>query len=57
MYVVTNKQYDLRHSKHWELKGLSPDVLVMPSKLAPMAKEVRYLIFIFNHTYILQPLP
>lgn len=57
MYVVTNKQYDLRHSKHWELKGLSPDVLVMPSKLAPMAKEVRYLMFNFNHTYILQPLP
>ena len=49
MYVVTNKQYDLRHSKHWELKGLSPDVLVMPSKLAPMAKEVRFTPYIHFH--------
>ena len=43
------RSYDLRHSKHWELKGVSPDVLIMPSKLAPMAKEVQFTPYIHLH--------
>eukprot|EP00606_Chrysophyceae_sp_TOSAG23-5_P000268 GSChrysophyteH2.ASY1.ANO1.1373.1 assembled CDS len=32
-------QLDLRHAKHWHMKT-SPDVLIVPSKLAYMAREV-----------------
>lgn len=32
-------QYDLRHSKHWEFQA-HPDVLILPSRLNPIAKEV-----------------
>jgi DNA polymerase alpha subunit B len=32
-------QLDLRHSKHWQMKA-SPDVLLTPSRLTPMAKDV-----------------
>jgi DNA polymerase alpha subunit B len=30
---------DLRHSRHWQMK-VSPDVLILPSKLTPMARDV-----------------
>jgi DNA polymerase alpha subunit B len=32
-------QYDLRHSRHWEFET-RPDVLVLPSRLAALAKDV-----------------
>lgn len=32
-------QYDLRHSKHWEFQA-HPDVLILPSRLNPIAKDV-----------------
>lgn len=32
-------QLDLRHMKHWKMNA-TPDVLITPSRLAPMAKEV-----------------
>jgi DNA polymerase alpha subunit B len=38
--VVWCTQLDLRHSKHWQMQQASPDVLITPSRLAPMAKEV-----------------
>jgi DNA polymerase alpha subunit B len=33
-------QVDFRHAKHWQMSSHSPDVLIMPSKLTPMAKSV-----------------
>lgn len=30
----------MRQSKHWEFKSLSPDLLILPSRLAPLAREV-----------------
>ncbi len=38
-FVVPESQYDLRHSKHWEF-NVHPDVLILPSRLAALAKEV-----------------
>jgi DNA polymerase alpha subunit B len=32
-------QLDFRHSRHWHLKT-TPDVLIMPSRLATLAKDV-----------------
>ncbi len=29
---------DLRHSRHWQMNN-SPDILIVPSKLAPIAAE------------------
>ena len=31
---------DFRQARHWEFKSVSPDVLILPSKLTPMAKDV-----------------
>ena len=31
---------DMRHAKHWQMSKYSPDVLIIPSKLAPLAKDV-----------------
>ena len=30
---------DLRQAAHWEFKGVSPDILIMPSRLTLIAKE------------------
>jgi DNA polymerase alpha subunit B len=30
----------MRHSKHWEMHVNSPDVLIIPSKLAPLVTDV-----------------
>lgn len=38
-FCVSYGQYDLRHSKHWEFNA-HPDVLILPSRLAALAKEV-----------------
>ena len=32
-------QLDLRHSRHWQMK-VSPDILIVPSKLTPMVRDV-----------------
>lgn len=39
--VPTNvlSQLDLRQARHWEMK-VNPDLLILPSRLAPLAKEV-----------------
>jgi hypothetical protein len=36
---VVLMQYDMRQSRHWEF-STQPDVLVLPSRLAALAKEV-----------------
>jgi DNA polymerase alpha subunit B len=35
----TSSQLDLRQAKHWQMK-LSPDILVIPSKLSHLATDV-----------------
>lgn len=30
----------MRHSKHWEMRGSSPDVLIVPSKLSALVTDV-----------------
>ena len=38
----------MRHARHWQM-GVAPDVMIIPSKLGAMAKEVlgtiHYFIF------------
>lgn len=31
---------DFRHARHWQMSECSPDVLITPSKLSPLAKEL-----------------
>lgn len=38
-FTFHRRQFDLRHSRHWEFK-VNPDVLILPSRLAPLAKDV-----------------
>lgn len=38
-------QFDIRHSRHWEFK-VNPDVLILPSRLAPLAKDVHGSILV-----------
>ena len=37
--LAASVQLDLRHAKHWTM-GKTPDVLILPSKLAPLARNV-----------------
>lgn len=40
-------QLDLRQSRHWEITT-QPDILILPSRLAPIAKDL-------NNTLIINP--
>ncbi len=39
--AAAGSNFDLRHSRHWEFSNAQPDVLVLPSRLAPMCKDAR----------------
>lgn len=54
LFPAPGQQIDLRQSRHWEMKSFSPDVLIIPSKLTALAKDVRLSYF---HRLLLSIMP